>query len=187
MQLVIVKLLHIQYPKLEFLHWCRVLNAFGNCTLFLSCFMLGYITGYSRLLWGNTGKAVVTSLVPWATLTSKCVVKAGTISFIWINACDWVRQAVGWPQQGSQGSASSMARCKQGELHIPCPYTDSLHGHWSHEGMVDTKLRQAALPSKPRMDIHKGFHPWVNNRGSEDKDPWALAFDIPRGFRSFFW
>lgn len=123
-------------------------------------------TGYSKLLWDNIGKVVVTSLVPWATLTFKRVVKPGTVSFIRINTGDWVRQAVGWPQQGSQGTASLTGKTQAGEWHGLCPYAASLHEGCSHEGMAGTQLCQAALLSKSRMDVHKELHPWVNNRGS---------------------
>lgn len=120
-------------------------------------------TGYSILLWGNTGMGVVTFLVPWATLTFKCVAKSGTVRFLRINACDWVRQAVGWPQQSSQGPASSSGKSQAGEWHGPRPCAASLGGGCSHEGMADAELCQAALLSKPGMGIHKGLHPRVSN------------------------
>lgn len=143
-------------------------------------------TGYSKLLWDNIGKIVVTCLVPWATPTFECVVKPGTISFIRINACDWDRL---WDDhsRAPKWLPHSLARHKQGEWHGPCPYAAALYGGCSHEGVADTQLCQVALLSKPRVDIHKELHPWVNNRRSEDKHPWALTFDTPRGFRSLFW
>lgn len=141
--------------------------------------------GYSKLLWDNIGKVVVTSLSPWATLTFKYVVKPGTVSFTRINACDWVRQDD--HSRAPKVLPHSLARHKQGEWHGSGPCAASLHGGCSHEGMADTELCQAALLSKPRVDIHKGLHPWVNIRRSEDKHPWALTSDIPRGFRSLFW
>lgn len=78
-------------------------------------------TGYSELLWGNIGKLVVTSLVPWATLTSKCVVKPGTISFL---CWQWDRL---WDDHSRAPKLLPLplARCKQGEWHGPCPYSIS--------------------------------------------------------------
>lgn len=135
-------------------------------------------SGYSKLLWDNIGKVVVASLSPWATLTFKYVVKPGTVSFIRTNACDWVRQ--GDHSRAPKVLPHSLARHKQGEWHSSVPCAASL--------MADTELCQAALLGKPRVDIHEGLHPWVNNRRSEDKHPWALTSDIwHRGFRSLFW